>query len=328
VRGVSFTSPARALTRALRGSWAAPYIDHVAAKWRTVLAYAFLAGIAGAATALLLPKVYVSRASLVPDTPDLPSISGPLAQVAGQFGLMGLTGNRTPDFYRDLLHSRRVLSELAMTSIIDPLSGKPQPIYRIYSAGRIDSLTPRNTERIVQALDRRLGTTLDLRTGVIRVSLGGPGAAQAAETLDSLLSLTNRFAVTNLRSRARARRQFAEEQTDKARLALQVAEDSLRRFYEHNRRLTDSPNLQFEEASLRRRVDLRQELYLGLSRDLESARIEEVRNTPILIVIDPPIAPNRHERPNRRALTILAALFGGFVAVCGLVIERANAPKP
>ena len=319
-----FTGPARALVEGLRASWAAPYIEHVTRRWRTVVAYALVAGVAGAIVVLMLPKIYVARATLIADAPERPQLSGSLAQVAGQFGLLGLSGNRAPSFYRDLLRSRRALTALASTSIHDPETGRLNPVYQVYSGGRIDSLTRRRTEAVLRTLGRRLETTVDERTSAIRVALGGPDPEQAAEALDSLLSLTNQFAVTNLRTRAHERREFVETQAAQARANLEVAEDSLRRFYERNRRLADSPTLQFEEARLRRRVDLRQDLYLALSRELDQARIDEVRDTPILNVIDPPVPPSRHEVPNRRALTLLAAFFGGLAAVAGLVLERAR----
>jgi uncharacterized protein involved in exopolysaccharide biosynthesis len=321
-----FVAPIRALLAEVRASWVAPYLDHVLHRWRTVAAYALLAGAAGAAVALIMPTVYVARASLIADTPNPPQLSGALAQVAGQFGVLGLgSGNRAPTFYRDLIESRRTLTALVSASVHDPAQpGHVVPVYSVYSGGKIDSLTRRKTEDLLRVLGRRIATTVDERTSIIRVELGAPNPDQAAEILDSLLSLTNQFAVTNLRTRARLRREFVETQTSAARANLEVAEDSLRQFNERNRRLTDSPTLQFEEARLRRRVDLRQDLYLALSRELDQARIDEVRDTPVLDVIDAPVPPSRHEVPNRRALVLLAVLFGVLAAVAGLVLERSR----
>lgn len=321
-----FIAPVRSLVAEVRSSWIAPYVDHVVARWRTVLAYALLAGAAGTVVALLLPKVYVARASLIADTPNPPQLSGALAQVAGQFGVLGLgSGNRQPAFYRDLIESRRTLTALISTSVHDATqAGRLVPVYKVYSGGAVDSLTRRDTESLLRLLGRRIATTVDERTSIIRVELGAPDADQAAEILDSLLSLTNQFAVTNLRTRARLRREFVETQAGTARGNLDMAEDSLRHFYERNRRVADSPTLQFEEARLRRRVDLRQDLYLALSRELDQARIDEVRDTPVLDVIDAPVPPSRHEVPNRRALVLMAVLFGLLAAVAGLVLERSR----
>lgn len=322
--GAGFAAPIRSLLGAMQGTWAAPYLEQVVQSWRTVMMYGLIAGGAGAGVSLLLPKVYVARATLISDTPSRPRLPGGLAQVAGQLGFLGLENDRPPQFYRDLMRSRRVLTTLATTRIHDSASGTLEPVFRVYSAGRISELTLRSTERIVRRLNRHLEATVDARTGAIRVALGGPTARQAAEALDSLLSLTNQFAVINLRSRARARREFAEAQVIQAQTNLEQAEESLRQFYERNRRLADSPSLQFEEARLRRRVDLRQEIYLSLSRELEQARLDEVRDTPILNIIDPPVPPARHDTPRRRILSVLAAFLGALAAVAGIVIQRAR----
>jgi uncharacterized protein involved in exopolysaccharide biosynthesis len=319
-----FTAPMRAFWGVIEDSWAMPHLRHVGSNWRSVLTYALIAGVAGGGVSLLLPTVYVARASLIADTPSRANLPSGLAQFAGQLGLLGQEGNRAPEFYRDLMRSQRVLTQLANTQIHDPASGRTLPVYRVFSRGRIDSLTPRKTEQLLAKLNDLLQTTVDAHTGAIRVAFGGPTPNQAAETLDSLLALTDRFAVVNLRSRARARRQFAETQVAAARGTLDEAEDSLRMFYERNRRITDSPSLQFVEAQLKRRVDLRQEIYVALNRELEQARLDEVRDTPILNVIDPPVPPARHEKPQRRVLTILAAFLGAVAAVAGLVIQRSR----
>ena len=321
----AFTAPVDALWGAVHHSWAAPYLRAVIDRWRTVLGFALLAGSGAFGVSLLFPNVYVARASLIADAPARTSLPSGLAQFAGQLGMLGLDNNRAPAFYKDLMRSQRVLTALANTKIHDSKSSALEPIYRVYSGGRIDSLTRRKTEAIVKQLDNRLQTTVDARTGAIRVALGGPSPVQAAEALDSLLSLTNQFAVTNLRSRAGARRQFAEEQVVRAHASLDQAEDSLRQFYERNRRIADSPRLQFEEARLRRRIDLQQEIYVTLNRELEQARLDEVRDTPILNIIDPPVPPARHDKPQRRVITVLAAFLGALIAAAGLVMQRAQA---
>lgn len=320
----SFTGPVRAVWDALQQSWMSTYFADILRNWRTVFMYALLAGMATAALVIVVPNAFVARASLIIDTPGKTALPSGIAQFAGQLGLLGLEDeNRSPMFYRDLMSSRRVLTTLITTSIRDPRTGGREPVYQVYDRNA-DSLTPRKTEDVLRRLTKRLQTTVDARSGAIRVALEGPTADEAAETLDSLLSLTNAFAVTNLRSRARARRQFAEAQVTQAKADLEQAEDSLRLFYERNRRITDSPTLQFEEARLRRRIDLRQEIYLTLNRELEQARLDEVRDTPILNVIDPPVPPARHEKPQRRVLVIIGAFLGALAAIAGIVIQRSR----
>ena len=52
------------------------------------------------------------------------------------------------------------------------------------------------------------------------------------------------------------------------------AEEQLRGFYERNRSWQQSPQLTFDEGRLRRQVEIRQEVYLTLRREYETARVE------------------------------------------------------
>ncbi len=307
----------------IRGSWASPYFAHLLRNWKVITAYALATGSSAAVVTSLLPRKYVARASLVADVPDNRGLSGTLAQFAGQFGLNVLESSKAPEFYKELMRSRVVLTTLAGTQFSLPESARVASLYTYYHT-HADSLTARLTEAMVRRLQKDLDATVDVRTGVIRVTLTAADARLASDMLDSVIAITNRFAVSNLRGRAKARREFIEEQVAQARQYLVIAEDSLRMFYEHNRRTADSPQLQFEEARLRRRVDLRQEIYVTLSRDLEQARIDEVRDTPILNVVDPPVPPTRHDSPKRTALTILGAFLGAVTAIAGLVTQHSR----
>jgi uncharacterized protein involved in exopolysaccharide biosynthesis len=62
-------------------------------------------------------------------------------------------------------------------------------------------------------------------------------------------------------------------------------------------------------------VTIGQEVFLTLTRENETARIEEVNDTPVITVIDPAITPNERSSPRRTILVILAFAFGGIVAV-------------
>jgi hypothetical protein len=86
-------------------------------------------------------------------------------------------------------------------------------------------------------------------------------------------------------------------------------------FYEHNRSSQQAPRLMAEEDRLRREVDVRQEIYLTLNREYETARIDEVNDVPVITVIDPAVPPAEKSSPKRGMLAILAFVGGGVVAV-------------
>ena len=59
------------------------------------------------------------------------------------------------------------------------------------------------------------------------------------------------------------------------------------------------PELNFQQERLQRQVQLQQQLYTTLSQSFEQAKIEEVRDTPVITVVEPPEAP---VRPDPRGL--------------------------
>lgn len=287
-------------------------LGYLAKNWTTFLWFGGTAAAVAAGVSLVLPERFVSYASLTVDAPNRTDLTGGLAQVASEFGITGLENQGTPEFYSDLMHSRTVLTTLATAKF----GIAETPLYSLYLDR--DTLTPRALERLVKRLQNDIELSVDARTGVIHVSAEAPSPQLAADMLDSLIAIANRFAIGNLRGRAHARRLFVEQQAEDARLRLDAAEDSLRGFYDRNRRTQDSPRLQFEEGRLRRRVDLRQDLFLTLSRELEQARIDEIRDTPVMAVLDAPVAPSAHHSPKRTQITVLGFLFGIAIAGLGL----------
>src|SRR5438132_8238343 len=62
-------------------------------------------------------------------------------------------------------------------------------------------------------------------------------------------------------------------------------------------------------------VDIRQEVSLTLRREYETARIEEVNDTPVITVIDPPVPPHERSSPKRLLLVLMALFLGGVIGV-------------
>ena len=103
-----------------------------------------------------------------------------------------------------------------------------------------------------------------------------------------------------------------EAQAGEAERALREAEDRLQGFLQRNR-VISSPDLGFEHDRLQRQVTLRQQVYTSLVQNQEEARIREVRDTPVITVLENPRLPVVSE-PRRSVLKgILGGLAGGLL---------------
>ncbi|HWA40460.1 MAG TPA: hypothetical protein VG712_02550, partial [Gemmatimonadales bacterium] len=65
--------------------------------------------------------------------------------------------------------------------------------------------------------------------------------------------------------------------------------------------------------------------YLNLARQAQTAGIDEVNDTPVISIIDPPFLPVRASRPNRRLLVLMAGMLGAGAALAGLALRRFSA---
>src|SRR5687768_12072132 len=99
---------------------------------------------------------------------------------------------------------------------------------------------------------------------------------------------------------------------------LRIAEDSLKAFLLHNREYRSSPNLVFLHDRLERQVATNQDVFSAMVQAVERARIEEIRNVPVITVVARPVAPST---PNSRRLAIKAILAAMAVFAVGAALS-------
>ena len=171
-------------------------------------------------------------------------------------------------------------------------------------------------ERRLDAAIKRLRSSIDAklgpRTGVVSLTVKAPRPVLAQQVTDKLLEELNRFNLQTRQSQAAAERRFTEQRLQEVQADLRQAEDGLQAFLQRNRDFVNSPVLQFQHDRLEREVLMRQQVYTTLVQAHEQAKIEEVRDTPVLTIIEPASLPLEADR---RGLLVsaLVALVLGFV---------------
>lgn len=280
-----------------------------------------------------LRREFVSGARLMPHLSE--SSASRLSGLAAQFGLniAGSGGGESVEFYARLLRSSDLLREAVLTEYrIAGGDGAADTVRGdLISFLGVDRDTREAAVRAaVSELDARLSVNTDLNAGLIGFQLRAPSAELAVAVSRRLVALLNEFNLERRQSNAAAERAFVETRLKEAREALAAAETELQRFFDENRRYQESPRLMFEAARLERRVDFRQQLYTTLAQSYEQARIDEVRNTPVITVVESPANLTRSTLQLRRravvGLVLGLMLAGGYVAASEYLLwhRRAN----
>jgi uncharacterized protein involved in exopolysaccharide biosynthesis len=79
-----------------------------------------------------------------------------------------------------------------------------------------------------------------------------------------------------------------------------------------------SPDLSAEHGRLMREVSMRQSMFMSLAQAYAQARMESIRNTPVITIVERPSVP---AKPNPRGTVmwaVLGTLLGGVLS--GLVV--------
>ena len=294
-----------------RSIWS--YLSVLVAHPRLVLWVPAAALVVTILVSLVLPRQFVASAAFLPQDQASQQV-GQLTQIAAQLGLaMPRSSGTSPQFYEDLLMSREVLRDV----VTNPyhVAGKVPftgTLVDYFGIGRPDA-----DQRVILAVDRLkkiLSAETDRAVGIVRFSVRTRSPELSRAIVDRLLELVNNYNLERLQSQARAEREFVEGRLAAARDDLDLAENALEAFLQRNR-LLNSPDLVAEEGRLQRQVSFRQQIYVTLAQSHEMAKIDEVRNTPVITVVE---RPEGFVEPQGRHLVIrglTALLVAGVLSV-------------
>lgn len=294
-----------------------------------ILSIAATAVLGTAVASVLVTPLYTSTATILPESRSgsLGALSPALLGAAAQFGVsLGGSSGPGPQFYAELLKSREIETRILLTKFARDSGTADSTLLELL---KIKGTTPaRRLDRGLEKLSDLIATDVDPRTSIVNVAVDAPGAPLAQAVARRLIDELNQFNLERKQSQAHARRLFIQGRLNEVQAALRQAEDDLQGFYDQNRTWESSARLRFDEQRYRRKVTMQDELLSTLQREFESARIDEVNDTPVLTVIDAPSLPVRKSWPKRVQWVILGLIAGMMVGVAIVLVLPLVAWRP
>ena len=270
----------------------------------------------GTFIALLLvfqrPALYIASTSFYPENTE--SLQSGVSNVLGQFGFSigGASSAESPEFYGALLKSRVLLESLALdTMVVDELGGDRVSFLDFFE---IESQT--EAARLDDAVEFLSGTisipASPRNTSLVIVTAATEWPSVSLFIVESLVDGVKAFNQNLVQGQAGAERRFVEDRLELATNVLGAAEEALEEFLNNNRQYSGSPELLFQRDRLDRNLSLQQEVYTTLRQSLEEARIREVRELPVISIVDPPSVRSAPEGRGRAVFLVLGFLVGAF----------------
>lgn len=288
-------------------------------KWRLVVLMTLGGAVLAFASVISKPALYKATASFSPESSD-GGRSG-LSSLAGQFGVSLPPGGQSLslDYYAKLLTSRTLLRRLADdTLLVEEAGGKRiafQDLLKIQG-----SSLPAREDIAIAKLTKIVQVSVGKTTGIVDVSVQTEWRSVSLALVTALVNGVNDFNAQSRQTQAGTERRFVESRLAVADSDLRNAEERLGQFVRNNRMYVGSPDLSLEHDRLLRQVGQKQQLYTSLLQSFEQARIREVRDTPVITIVESPGVPTQPEPRGRKRTAFFGLLGGGFLAVILVVM--------
>jgi uncharacterized protein involved in exopolysaccharide biosynthesis len=282
-----------------------------------------IAGVLAAAISLALPTQYTARATILPDAQGNVSAAG-LSQLAASFGFaLGRASNGLTELYPTMLTSDRILAPV-MYQRLQTRNGDLQSLVQFWDLDTVDSA--RAYERALRRLrDKTLTVGADRRTLVVSIGVTLRDPSFAANVVNAMVAQMDSFVRQFQRAQAADRVRWIETRLTQVLADLERSERTLKDFRVRNRLIASSPQLQLQEQQFMREVETNSAIYVELKRQLEIAKIDEVKNIPVVQVLDYARPPVRKSYPPRTAI-VLGTMIIAWLAVGAVVIGRQPDP--
>jgi hypothetical protein len=255
-------------------------LQAVVLRWRQVLAIACGSALFVVIALSLRAPQWEARTSFMPSGGD-PTRAG-LGGLAAQFGIgaavAGSVGAMPPKYYADLATSPAVILSLFRepdgARVLDSLLG-------------LTDVEPTTIDDYrVKAVKSRLRADVSRETGVVSLRMRLSDRQSALRFVGQVVEEVNLRNRLLRAERARQELQFLQERLDSVGSELNAAEDRLSGFLQSNRGYSNDPVLSAGFRRLERDVQLKQAVAASVSQNLEQARVDANRTTPVLLVTE------------------------------------------
>lgn len=300
------------------------WLAGIISRWRLVLKVMAGTLVVAALAAIFLPPIYKVHASFATSSSNnskmASALSGSGAGLQGLASQLGVsTGpdpSESPNFYVKLIDSDELRRRLLNSKFRNPRSDSPRDSATLLEILRIKNSDPvRRMEIGLKKVKKAVSTGYDLKTNVVDLVVTARWSDLAAAMANRTIALVDAFNHEQRVSRARSKRVFVQSRLDSAKAELHQAEDRQKFFYDQNRQWRTSPELTFEEARLRRGVDVASDLFLTLQRQFEAARLDEFNDAAVITVVDPAYPPHKAQWPRYWILLASALAAGGILGI-------------
>lgn len=327
---------------------------------RRVIILAMLVGAAmGVALALLSEPRYAATTTLMPQssTANASQLSG-LASLAGINLDLSQSNELSPVVYPRIANSLRFKLELMHSKFTFADYAQPVSLYEYFTGGKaaaeggaraegkpadagvsvadgvpaaekagmpdtLLSLTPQEVI-VKKLLDKNVFLSLDKKEGLLTLKVTMPEPLVAAQVVQKVQEMLQRDIIRMKTEKAQADLDFIQERYDAVKAeaegyqaAMSVGSDRFKDLVSSVPKLTN--------ARLQTRYSISNSVFQELAKQLEQAKIQVKKDTPVFTVLEPVTVPYEEEGRSRVFIVVLFVVLGAIIGIAVLMVKHALA---
>ena len=217
---------------------------------------------------------------------------------------------------------------IGLPGVIMKAIRKEKPDIVLPSSGADDSPKPlvltKDEVKVLKAVSESVSLSVDKKEGYITLNVVGSEPIQTAELAMKAQQLLQEE-ITRFRiEKAQSELEYIQARYDEMKAEAESYQEQLARITDKTQNVTTTKD-RIEHDRIQSKYNTANSIYSELSKQLEQAKLQVKRDTPVLTVIQPVTVPDRPS--NSRAKTLIVWTFFGGILGCGIVLAKNYWPK-
>lgn len=204
--------------------------------------------------------------------------------------------------------------------IIGAIKGKPKTLRLPSDSANQPILLTKDQYTLKKALDEIVSLDLNSKEGYITLTTRMPEALPAAQLAQAAQTLMQRYITTFKIQKAKANLDFIQGRYNETKAEFEKAQVSLATVNDRNKDFTSGlPRI--ETDRIQTRYTISYNVFQELAKQLEQAKIQVKKETPVFTIVEPVTVPSEKSKP-KKVMLVAIWLFLGAIAGTGIIFGK------
>ena len=213
--------------------------------------------------------------------------------------------------------------------ILGAMRGEKEPVVLPEGEGTADNapkpvVVSEDEEKILKALAENVTLAVDKKEGYITLNVRGSEPIQTAELAIKAQQLLQDELTRFRIEKSESELEYIQARYNEIKAETESYQEQLARATDRTQSISNTRD-RIERDRIQTKYSISSSIYSELAKQLEQAKMQVKKDTPVFTVIQPITVPNQPS--NSRAKTLIIWTFLGVVLGCGVVLGKEYLPK-